>query len=74
MQRIIYNRIINYLNDFNVLCDNQYGFRKNRSSNLAVINLCDKVSCAFDRKEHDIGVFFYLSKSFYTVNHDSHSF
>ena len=25
LERIIYNRIINYLNDFNVLCDNQYG-------------------------------------------------
>ena len=24
LERIIYNRIINYLNDFNVLCDNQY--------------------------------------------------
>ena len=28
LERIIYNRIMNYLNDFNVLCDNQYGFRK----------------------------------------------
>ena len=28
LEGIIYNRIINYLNDFNVLCDNQYGFRK----------------------------------------------
>ena len=33
LERIIYNRtrIINYLNDFNLLCDNQYGFRKNLS-------------------------------------------
>ena len=28
LERIIYNRIINYLNDSDVLCDNQYGFRK----------------------------------------------
>ena len=50
--RIIYNRIINYLNDFNVLCDNQYGFRKNRSPSLALIDLCDRISSAFDRREY----------------------
>ena len=52
LERIIYNRIINYLNDFNVLCDNQYGFRKNRSPSL-----CDKISSALDRREHAIGLY-----------------
>ena len=47
LKRIIYNRIINYLNDSDVLCDNQYGFRKNRSPSLALIDLCDKISSAF---------------------------
>ena len=69
LERIIYNRIINYLNDFNVLCDNQYGFRKNRSPSLALIDLCDKISSAFDRREHAIGVFLDLSKASDTVNH-----
>ena len=69
LERIIYNRIINYLNDFNVLCDNQYGFRKNRSSSLALIDLCDKISSAFDRRELATGVFLDLSKAFDTVNH-----
>ena len=54
---MIYNRIINYLNDFNVLCDDQSGFRKNFSPSLALIKLCDKISSAFDRREHAIGVF-----------------
>ena len=69
LERIIYNRIINYLNDFNVLCDNQYGFRKNRSPCLALIDLCDKISSAFDRREHAIEVFLDPSKAFDTVNH-----
>ena len=68
LERIIYNRIINYVNDFNVLCDNHYGFRKNRSPSLALIDLCDKISSAFDRRGHAIGVFLDLSKAFDTVN------
>ena len=48
--------------------DNQYGFRKNRSPSLALIDLCDKISSAFDRREHAVGVFLDLSKAFDTVN------
>ena len=68
LERIIYNRIINYVNDFNVLCDNHYGFRKNRSPSLALIDLCDKISSAFHRRGHAIRVFLDLSKAFDTVN------
>ena len=69
LEGIIYNRIINYLNDFNVLWDNQYGFRKNPSPSLALIDLCDRISSAFDRREYSLRVFLNLSKAFDTVNH-----
>ena len=36
---------------------------KNRSPSLALIDLCDKIYSAFDRREHAIGVFLDLSKS-----------
>ena len=37
-----------YLMNFNILCSNQYGFRKNHSTALALIDLHDKVSTVFD--------------------------
>ena len=31
LERIIYNRILDYLTNLHILCDNQFGFRKNHS-------------------------------------------
>ena len=70
LERIIYNRILGYLNDLNILYDNQYGFRRNHSTSLALVDLCDKISLALDRKEIAAGVFIDLSKAFDNVNHN----
>ena len=42
------------------LSKNQYGFRKNHSTSLALLDLYDKISLAIDRKEFAVGVFFGL--------------
>ena len=55
--------------NFNILCSNQYGFRKNHSTALALIDLHDKISTVFDRGEFSVGIFLDLSKAFDTVNH-----
>ena len=69
LERIIYNRLVHYLQSFNILCDNQYGFRKDHSTSLAIIDLYDKISTAFDQGEFAIGLFLDLSKAFDTVDH-----
>ena len=53
-----------------ILFKNQYGFRKNHSTSLALINLYDKISTGFDANEHTVGVFLDLSKAFDTVDHE----
>lgn len=70
LERIVYNRLTDHINKFNILSDNQYGFRKNRSTSLALIDLYEKISLAFDRKEFAVGIFLDLSKAFDTVNHN----
>ena len=64
LERIIYNRILDYLTNLHILCDNQFNFRKNHPTMLALIDLYDKISSALDNGELAVGVFLDLSKSF----------
>ena len=70
LEKIVYNRLTNFLNEFNILSNNQYGFRKNRSTTYALIQLYDKRSDAIDQGKVTLGLFIDLSKAFHTVNHD----
>ena len=70
LDRIIYNRLNDYLTNLNVLCDEQYGFRKNHPTTLALIDLNDKISSALDRGDIAVGIFLDLSKVWDTVNHN----
>ena len=69
IERIIYNRFFEYFNKYNILYDKQYGFRKNHSTSLALVDLYDKISTAIDQKEIAVWIFLDLSKAFDTVNH-----
>ena len=64
-----YNRLIDYLNMYKILSDNQFGFRKQHSTEYALTLLYDKVSLAIDNKEFTVGIFIDLSKAFDTVYH-----
>ena len=70
LEGTVYNRLINFLNKFNTLSNNQYGFRKNHSTAYALIQLYDKLSDATDQGKVTLGLFIDLSKAFDTVNHD----
>jgi len=61
-----------YLNNLNILHDNQYSFQRNHSTSLALIHLYDKIYLALDSKEFAAGVFIDLSKAFDTVNHNKY--
>lgn len=69
LEKVVYNRLISYLNKWNILVQNQFGFRSNRSTCMAVIDMCDKISQALDENKYAAGIFIDLSKAFDTVNH-----
>ena len=51
------NRLESYVKSQHILSDSQYGFRENHSTFMALLDICDKVSKSFDRKEYCAGVF-----------------
>ena len=70
LERVMHKRLLNFLNKYNILSINQFGFRKNHSTSLALIHLYDKISTAIDNREYTAGIFLDLSKAFDTVNHE----
>ena len=50
LEKIAYIRLINYIDKHKLLANNQYGFRKNHSTSLALLLLHDKISSAVMRE------------------------
>mgnify|MGYP003416941264 CR=1 FL=1 len=61
LEKIMYNRLLNYLETNNLLTDKQYGFRGNHSTYMAIIELIDKISEDLDNKKFSLGIFVDLS-------------
>ena len=53
LERVMYIRLFRFLNNHNILSDNQYGFRKHHSTPYAC--LYDKISSAIENKECTVG-------------------
>ena len=66
-EKIIHNRLVNYLESKIILPDNQYGFRKSISGAMAIAEMCDKITAATDRNEFSVGVFVDLSEALDTI-------
>ena len=67
--KLVYNRLYAYVTKNNILSPNQFGFRSEHSTSMALVDFYDKVSQAVDNKEFSIGIFINLQKAFDTVNH-----
>ena len=69
LEKLMYKRFYNYVEKHQILSEHQFGFRRNRSTEHAILELSDKISKAIDKGEYTIGVFLDLSEAFDTVNH-----
>lgn len=68
-EKIIYIRMYEYLELNNLLCKEQFGFRKNLGTQLALFSFVNSVAEALDESHCTAGIFCDLSKAFDCVDH-----
>lgn len=68
LERLIYNRLIKYLEKNELLATTQYGFRSNKSTDDAVHELTDYIVRHMDSKKKCVAIFLDLAKAFDTVS------
>ena len=69
-ERIVFNQLYDYLIEHDLLYQSQYGFRRFHSTELAALELTDRIRQQIDQKKVPFSVFLDLSKAFDTLNHD----
>ena len=70
LEKLMYTRLYSFLMEHNVLYKNQFGFRKNHSTVLALVEVLDKIYNKLDNHEVVVGIYLDLQKAFDTVNHE----
>jgi len=70
LEKIVYKRVYNFLNKNDVLYKYQFGFRKNYSTSMALLEIMDYCYKNIDEGQKVLGIFFNLQKAFDTVDHD----
>ena len=69
VEKIVHNRLVDYLSESKLLLKRQFGFRAKKSTKLPVILLCDNIRKNWDSKLVTECPFINFSKAFDTISH-----
>ena len=64
---MINDRLVWFLESYNLISGNQTGFRKNYSTNDHLVRVESFIRDAFVKQEHCVAIFFYLEKAYDTT-------
>ena len=70
LEKLFCKRLNSFIDKHNIISDSQYGFRPNRSTSTALLELVEEIVTANDRNKYTVGVFIDLRKAFDTIDHD----
>ena len=70
IEKIMYERLYDFLCIHNCIYENQFGFRSKHSTTHALIGLTEHIREALDNNSISCGVFIDLQKAFDTVDHE----
>ena len=65
----MHKKLYKFLEDNNILFENQFGFRKHNSTIHALIQITEKIKSSIENGKFGCGIFIDLKKAFDTVNH-----
>lgn len=69
-ERAMYNRIVSFLNKYNIISTEQNGFQRGKSTALACYQLTKSITENIDKRIPVTAMFFDMSKAFDFVKHD----
>ena len=69
IERIIYDRMITFINKNNIFSNSQFGFRKGMSTESALIDYINKIQSGLNDNQYTISVLMDLSKAFDLMDH-----
>jgi hypothetical protein len=70
LEKCIKTRLMSFLNHFNILSPNQFGFRSKLSTDDAIYHITSHIYASLDQNEKVLTVFLDLAKAFDTVHHE----
>jgi hypothetical protein len=69
LEKIMYSRLIRFLNKHNIITKVQNGFTEQKSTITAIQSFIEKIREALDYGLRVVGIFFYLTKAYDVLNH-----
>ena len=70
IERLIYNKVFDFLVRYEILFESQYGFRSGHNTTHATLDFIKSIEETIEQGHYAIGVFCDLSKAFDTLNHN----
>ena len=69
LERVMYNRLISFMNKNEIFTEAQHGFRKGKCMEIAIQPFIESIQEALDKHNHVTGVFIDLTKAYDVLNH-----
>jgi len=70
LEKLVYNRMMKFLNKNNILNENQFGFREHRSTEMAILKFANMFYDASENNDTMFGIFLDFSHAFDSLSHE----